>query len=73
MDFLQKMEEHMAQHIEDQLRERVKVTELWMPDLYGLLEHIDLLQTRLEKRRDRLLAEAAAGGAAAGDAAPHAT
>jgi TRAP transporter TAXI family solute receptor len=62
-----------VQHIEDQLRERVKVTELWMPDLYGLLEHIDLFQMRLEKRRDQLLAEAAASEAAAGDAAPQAT
>jgi hypothetical protein len=41
-----------------------------MPDLYSLLEHIDLFQVRLVKRREQLLAEAAASEAAATGAGP---
>ncbi len=41
--------------IESQLRESLRVTEVWMPDFYGLMEHIELFQARLQKQRTILV------------------
>lgn len=50
-----------VQSMEDSLRDKTRVTEVWMPDLYGLLEHIDLFQMRLDRRRQELVDASAAG------------